>query len=149
MSLNSRIPNLECIMCYGNFSSSIRKNREKLPSTPTVYDEKFLESLDPIIPDLKYVKFLGGEPFLINIYYEVWERIIECNPNCLIDVQTNGTILNDRVKDILERGNFRIGVSLDSLKKETYERYVCMLTLKKFWQILVTSMIMLIGRVIH
>ena len=36
-------------------------------------------------------------------------------------MQTNGTILTSRVKDILSRGNFQIGVSLDSLNKETYE----------------------------
>jgi hypothetical protein len=53
--------------------------------------------------------------------YGIWEKIIRKNPQCIIMVQTNGTILTDRVKDILSRGNFQLGVSLDSLKKETYE----------------------------
>lgn len=113
--------NLECIMCNGYFSSSIRKNRDKLPPLPKVYDDKFVESLDKIIPNLKRAKFMGGEPFLISIYYKIWERIIELNPKCIIDVQTNGTILTERVKGLLGKGNFWIGVSLDSINKETYE----------------------------
>jgi sulfatase maturation enzyme AslB (radical SAM superfamily) len=36
-------------------------------------------------------------------------------------VQTNGTILNNKIKQLLSRGNFRIGISIDSFQKETYE----------------------------
>ena len=47
--------------------------------------------------------------------------IIRLNPQCIITVQTNATILSDRAKDALNRGNFQIGISLDSLNKTTYE----------------------------
>jgi MoaA/NifB/PqqE/SkfB family radical SAM enzyme len=47
--------------------------------------------------------------------------IIAINPKCLIMVQTNGMVLNERIKNLLSRGNFQIGVSIDSLKKEVYE----------------------------
>lgn len=113
--------NLECVMCCGSLSSGIRKNRDKLPPIPQIYDESFINSLDAIIPNLKRVKFIGGEPFLIKIYYAIWDKILTYNPQCVIDLQTNATILNDKMKDLLARGNFRIGVSLDSLNKETYE----------------------------
>jgi MoaA/NifB/PqqE/SkfB family radical SAM enzyme len=114
--------NLECVMCKGEFSSSIRKNIEKLPPIPNVYDDKFIEELEEFIPYLHETRFSGsGEAFLIDANYKIWEKIIELNPSCKIMVQTNGTVLNNRVKDILSRGNFHIGVSLDSLKKEVFE----------------------------
>jgi len=65
---------------------------------------------------------MGGEPFLIKIYYEIWEKIIKTNPDCLIDIQTNGTVLNDKIKSLLETGNFRISLSIDSFDKDTYEK---------------------------
>ena len=114
--------NLECIMCCGPLSSSVRKNRDKLPPIPKIYDDKFVENLKTIIPELKRVKFIGGEPFLIDIYYKIWHAILDINPKCIIELQTNATVLNTRIKELLNKGNFRIGVSLDSLNKETYER---------------------------
>jgi MoaA/NifB/PqqE/SkfB family radical SAM enzyme len=114
--------NLECVMCKGEFSSSIRKNIEKLPPIPNVYDDKFIEELEEFIPYLHETRFSGsGEAFLIDANYKIWEKIIELNPSCKIMVQTNGTILNNKVKDIISKGNFHIGVSLDSLKKEVFE----------------------------
>ena len=114
--------NLECVMCRGEYSSLIRKNREKLPALVSPYDKAFLEQLEEFIPHLHETRFSGsGEAFAIDMNYEIWEMIIRLNPKCVIMVQTNGTYLNARIKDILSRGNFRIGVSLDSLNKETYE----------------------------
>jgi MoaA/NifB/PqqE/SkfB family radical SAM enzyme len=113
--------NLECIMCCGPLSSTVRRNRDKLPPIPKIYDDNFVESLKKIIPKLKRLKFIGGEPFLIEIYYKIWDIVLDINPECIIELQTNATILNDRIKAILNRGNFRIGVSLDSCSRGTYE----------------------------
>jgi len=114
--------NLECVMCKGEYSSLIRKNREKLSPLITPYDEKFVNQLEEFIPYLHETRFSGsGEAFSIDLNYHIWEMIIKLNPKCIIMVQTNGTILTDRVKNVLSRGNFQIGVSLDSLNKETFE----------------------------
>lgn len=117
----SNVCNLECEMCSGEFSSLIRAKREKLPPIVSVYDAGFVEQLEEFIPFLEEVKFYGGEPFLIDIYYDIWERIMRINPAVRISVQTNATVLNNRVKNILEHTNFHINISLDSLQKETYE----------------------------
>jgi MoaA/NifB/PqqE/SkfB family radical SAM enzyme len=117
----ANICNLECIMCSGEFSSAIRRNREHLPGIKMKYDDRFVNQLIEFIPYLKEAKFLGGEPFLINTYFRIWEKIIEINPQCVIDVQTNGTILNTGIKELLNKGKFRIGISVDSLNKEVYE----------------------------
>lgn len=113
--------NLECVMCDGHLSSAIRANREKLPAIPNKYDAAFVQQLEEFIPHLQYTTFSGGEPFLIKIYFDIWEQFARLNPGCTIKVITNGTILTDRVKSILERCRFHITISLDSPVKETYE----------------------------
>lgn len=114
--------NLECIMCNGYFSSSIRKNREGLPLNPNPYDDEFVNQLREFIPHLTDAKFLGGEPFQIDIYYKIWELIQELNPEVTIHITTNATVLSGRAKGLLEKLKCGIVVSIDSIVKETYER---------------------------
>lgn len=113
--------NLECIMCDGNYSSSIRMNREKLPPVENHYKADLLNIIEEGIPYLKVVRFLGGEPFLISQYIDIIERVISINPHCKIYIQTNGTILNNRVKKIIAHKNVHLSISIDSLQKDTYE----------------------------
>lgn len=114
--------NLECVMCNGSFSSSIRKNREKLPPIISPYNEKFVDELEEFIPHLTDAKFLGGEPFMIDIYLSIWERILKINPNVRIHITTNGTFLNNRIKNLLAGLRAGIILSIDSVTKETYEK---------------------------
>lgn len=120
--LLSNTCNLECTMCSGELSSAIRRNRDKLPPLHNPYGPGFLEQLREFLPYLHETRFSGaGEAFSIDLYYELWRQLTAINPACLLVVQTNGTILNARVRDILEQGRFQIGVSLDSLQRETFE----------------------------
>jgi radical SAM protein with 4Fe4S-binding SPASM domain len=113
--------NLECIMCNGYFSSAIRKNREQLPPIKNHYGDEFVEQLVPFLPYLTDTKFLGGEPFLIDIYFKVWDKIIEINSKIKVHITTNGSILNKKTKSYLEKLNAGIIISIDSLNKENYE----------------------------
>ncbi|TAE49791.1 MAG: radical SAM protein [Bacteroidetes bacterium] len=117
----SNICNLECTMCSGFFSSSIRKNRENLPALPQLYDSAFVEQLRPYLPGLNTVKFFGGEPFLIPIYHEIWDALCDLNPRAEVQITTNGTVYNEKVKRYLEKLNTYMIVSIDSFVKETYE----------------------------
>lgn len=108
-------------MCYGGASSAIRAHREKAPPIPMAYDSQFIEQLTPYIPDLTNTKFYGGEPFLIPAYLQIWNNIATINSSCVIEIQTNGSVLTEKIKEMLEKGNFRIGVSLDGITKKTYE----------------------------
>ncbi len=117
----SNICNLECTMCTGEFSSSIRKNREKLSPKPSIYNNEFIEQLREFIPHLSYAKFYGGEPFLVDEYYKIWDLIAELNPNIKVEIQTNATIMNNRVSRILDQLKCNINISVDSLQKEVYE----------------------------
>ncbi len=114
--------NLECVMCNGDYSSLIRKNRENRDPLLEPYDTAFVDQLEEFIPYLEEVKFYGGEPFLIDIYYDIWERIIAIKPDIRVQIQTNGTVLHKRTRTILEKGNFYINVSLDSVSKGNCER---------------------------
>jgi len=113
--------NLQCGMCFGELSSSIRKNIEKLPEIPNPYNDEFASQLIPYWKNIKRATFAGGEPFLIDIYYKIWEDILNYNPDIEIIIITNGTILNDKIKNLIERGKFFFAVSIDSFNKETYE----------------------------
>lgn len=116
------ICNYECIMCGGKWSSSIRKNREKLPPIKSPYDGNFIEQLKPFIPHLRTATFLGGEPFLTPLYYQIWDLLLSLNKDITLHITTNGSIFNDRIRTYLNNfPNARVIISLDSLKKETYE----------------------------
>lgn len=113
--------NLECIMCNGDFSSSIRKNREKRPPQKSPYTKEFVQQLALFMPSLTDMKFLGGEPFMIDIYYDIWELASKVNPSIMMHITTNATMLNSRTKKLLEGMKAGINVSIDSVEKRTYE----------------------------
>jgi sulfatase maturation enzyme AslB (radical SAM superfamily) len=103
------------------FLRSLEKNREGKPPVESPYDDAFVEQLKPYIPFLQEVKFYGGEPFMILIYYKIWELAVQLNPSIRLSIQTNATMLNSRIKDLLEAGNFHINISLDAVTREVYE----------------------------
>jgi radical SAM protein with 4Fe4S-binding SPASM domain len=114
--------NLECQMCHGEVSSMIRKNRDNLPPLPMHYDDNFVEQLVPYIPHLKEAKFYGGEPFLIPIYYKIWDKIKQLNPKLDLFLITNGTHWNAKIEKLVTELNFDIAISIDAFDKEKLER---------------------------
>lgn len=114
--------NLECIMCGGKWSSAIRKNRENQSAIKSPYDENFVGQIRPFLPHLKRANFLGGEPFLIHVYQDIWQDILDINPSIEVAITSNGTVLNPRARKIVEQlPNCKITLSIDSLQKDTWE----------------------------
>lgn len=113
--------NLECIMCSGRLSSGIRKNRDKLPPLPQIYNDDFREQLKEFIPHLTELRFNGGEPFAQKIVLDICDDVSKIHPELKINIATNGTVYNKRVKTILENNNIHLNISIDSLNKERYE----------------------------
>jgi len=113
--------NLQCVMCSGIVSSSIRKSREKLPPLVNHYNENFVEQLKEFLPHAKEIKFYGGEPFLIDTYYKIWDELLAINSKAKLHVVTNGTVLNDKVRNYLKNLRFTITVSFDAMNKEMFE----------------------------
>ncbi len=114
--------NLQCVMCDGDYSTSIRIHRERRPPLPKVYDEQFFEDLAEFLPHLEKVSFTGGEPFLVPEYPRIWELLAACNPEVRATVTTNGTQWNDRVEHALGLLRFNVFVSLDGGTKASFER---------------------------
>jgi len=114
--------NLECVMCDGWVSSAIRKNRERKPPLTSPYDPEFVRQLRPFVPGLRDVKFLGGEPFLNPLNFTVWDLLIELNPSARVHITTNGTVLTERVKHVIEKLKPVLTLSLESMVPENYER---------------------------
>lgn len=114
--------NLECQMCIGEVSSSIRKNRDKLPPIRSPYGNTFVSQLREFIPYLKEAKFYGGEPFLIPIYFKIWDAIYELKPDMNLFVITNGSTWNENVEKVLYRARFDVAVSIDALDKTKLEK---------------------------
>ena len=110
----SHLCNLNCIMCF--VKQGKKQNRELKR-----YDESFFYELKKFIPYLKEAIFHGGEPFLIKDYYRIWDLLTTLNPKCKITIITNGTILNDNVKNILQKSRAQILVSIESISERNYE----------------------------
>jgi len=112
--------NLECIMCSGELSSGIRKNRDKLPPLLMAYGDKFVDELREFVPHLTELRLNGGEPFAQRIVLDICDMVAEVNPTLKITVATNGTIMNKRVRHILDNNNIHINLSIDSLDRDRY-----------------------------
>lgn len=113
--------NLRCVMCNGDWSSSIRAHREHRPPLPAVYEESFFEELAEFLPHLHYANFAGGEPFLGGEPLRVMEMISELESPCAVGVVTNGTQWSGRIERICERLPVYFKLSLDGITKATYE----------------------------
>lgn len=113
--------NLECIMCRSKFSSRIAQKQGA--AQKRIHNEALiLAELNEFIPFLDEVIISGGEPFLSPLSLKLMQQVIHKNPRCTISVNTNGTILTDEIKDMMEKGMFNINLSLDSITKSTYEK---------------------------
>jgi MoaA/NifB/PqqE/SkfB family radical SAM enzyme len=110
--------NLACIICNPLFSSRIPGGEKHI----SPYNEDFATQLIPFLPHLKEAKFYGGEPFMIPLYYRIWELMLQHNPSISILIQTNGTLCNDKVKAMLERGKFSINISIDAMDAARFEQ---------------------------
>jgi MoaA/NifB/PqqE/SkfB family radical SAM enzyme len=117
----SNLCNFECVMCTGELSSKIRRNREHLPPLDVPYDDSFVDQVAELIPTLGRVRFSGGEPLLHPILYKICDRIIDLRPDLRIDISTNGSTLNAKVRSLLERATVQINISFESLRSERYE----------------------------
>jgi MoaA/NifB/PqqE/SkfB family radical SAM enzyme len=113
--------NLACVMCNGDFSSTIRSRRERRPPLPAQYGERFFDELRPFLPHLRQARFLGGEPFLIPEYQRIWQLMATDGSTATCNVTTNGTIRTAATEATLARLPFSIGVSMDGITPATVE----------------------------
>lgn len=102
--------NLRCKYCYAHGGNYGKKDSlmDKQTAEKVVH---FIHTSEKL-KDIQYITFFGGEP-LMNP--EIIEYICEqtCNDPVSYLLQTNGTILNDKILQILTKYNILVTVSLD------------------------------------
>lgn len=114
---------LQCIMCSGELSSSIRSQREGREPVISVVDDRFHEHFEFCLPHLRAAEFTGGDPFLIPVYRKIWDRIEKVRPETDILITTNANTMGQHVEDLLSKDlKISFNISIDSLNKETYEK---------------------------
>ena len=110
--------NLKCVMCDGLTSSRIRHEVEHLPPIGTVYPESLFGEIREFLCHAEYVEFYGGEPFLVPANLRILDLLMEMPPQDrpALFVNTNATLLTERIKRYLEELPFRsIAISLDGM----------------------------------
>lgn len=119
-ALSSRC-NLQCVMCNGSLSSSIRTQREQLPPLPSCYDDRFFEELEPFLPHLVRTHFKGGEPFLARENRRIWDRLIDLGLHPEVSVTTNATLFNANVERYVTALAMHPIISVDAMDAATLE----------------------------
>lgn len=109
--LNERC-NLKCRFCY--VAGRFKDNRE------LTLDE-ILKSLDEVVElGVRRIDFTGGEVTLREdlgiILEETRKRGIE-----IITINTNGTLLSERIAEVLAKNDVKVYLSIDGANRETHE----------------------------
>jgi MoaA/NifB/PqqE/SkfB family radical SAM enzyme len=113
--------NLQCVQCTGEYSSAIRTHREGRPPLESPYDDRFFDDIRAFLPHLREATFEGGEPFLSNLNFRLWDLIAELNPGIDCRVTTNATHVTPRVIRVMETLQMGVLVSIDGATAATYE----------------------------
>lgn len=111
--------NLQCAMCNGDWSSSIRLHREGRPALPRRFGEAQVAEVEALADGLDQIHLFGGEPFLMPEALQVLEVAAAHDVSCVIT--TNGSILTPRVEKAIDRPGVHLVVSIDGTSEEVYE----------------------------
>jgi MoaA/NifB/PqqE/SkfB family radical SAM enzyme len=138
------ICNLKCRIC-GSWSSSKWADEElkympvgsdkkqhvayqwlKQGAWPRNPDTNFWENLKQLLPNIKYLEFTGGEPFLIQEHFDLLKFAVEQGYSKNIDIHynTNGTVHPEQAYLWQHFGRVDIAFSIDNVEERfEYERY--------------------------
>jgi MoaA/NifB/PqqE/SkfB family radical SAM enzyme len=103
--------NQRCIMCVPDGSHA----RDVLPF------DQFLRFFEQVKPYAEHITLIGGEPFMYPQICDVLDLLAE--HDVAVTVNTNATLINDRVMDrLLRLRELYIKCSIDASTRETYHR---------------------------
>lgn len=137
------ICNLKCRIC-GSWSSS-KWAKEEIDYVPELKNRKehlaykflqdgawpresdvFWDNLKTLLPNIKYLEFTGGEPFLIEQHFELLRYAVDNNyaKNIEIHYNTNGTVFPKEADIWNYFRHVEIALSIDNTNDRfEYERY--------------------------
>lgn len=132
LALSNRC-NLQCVMCNGTLSSTIRAKREGLPPLPERFGDRESFEIIEFSIHAERLQFKGGEPFLAPINRQVWDGLLENGAHPEVAVTTNGTIWTDAVEHYLHELNMDVIVSVDAVNSELLEQIRLGVKATKLW----------------
>lgn len=115
--------NLQCTMCNGDWSSSIRLHREAKPALPRLFGDRQLGEVEALAEDLDEIHLFGGEPLLMPEGLRLLDIAAASGTRCVIT--TNGSVLTPRIEALLDRPGVDLVVSVDGTSREVYESIRC------------------------
>ncbi|MBN1823118.1 MAG: radical SAM protein [Endomicrobiales bacterium] len=102
--------NINCIMCeIGN-----RKKDETIPL-------EAISKIEPLLPSLDRIDWQGGEVFMVPYFRQFLESTLK-HRHLTQTIQTNGLLLNGEWMDLIAKNNIALLISVNGMKKETYEK---------------------------
>jgi len=123
--------NLACRICSSSHSNKLLKEdsfkifgkvnkewiRDQQSKSEWATSDDWWSQVYEVSEDLKYIKFTGGEPLLIDQHFKYLEWLAENNLDPEISYITNGTVkLSDKIKTIWSKfSKVHMSVSLDAV----------------------------------
>lgn len=96
--------NLRCKYCYAKAGE--KKNYMKL--------DTFIKTLDLIGENDFKLQIAGGEPLMnFELVEQIYDYLQKNNHNIRINMQTNGTLINNEIARKIKKMNIAVGISLD------------------------------------
>jgi hypothetical protein len=124
--------NSSCIMCRPMYSSKVIDDYKKLHAVDPVtfmdpgrhpnwsnddqLVDKFINEL-VLIPNIRYIHFVGGETLYMKSFYKICDRLIELglSKDMHIGTTTNATVYDDKLEHVIR--NFKhvhLGISVET-----------------------------------
>ena len=108
--------NLCCAYCHG-------EGQVEMLASRTLTPKEFSEIVRTGVEfGVRKVKLTGGEPLLREDITEIVQGIASVRESDYLGLSTNGTLLEERAKDLKRAGLRKVNVSLDTLREDVYER---------------------------
>ena len=81
-------------------------------------NQSFWDNLDPLLSEVRYMEFTGGEPFMIQEHFDLLSRLVETGVAKDIEIHynTNGTMYPEHAEEIWQHfKTVEIAFSIDDL----------------------------------
>ncbi|MBN1586929.1 MAG: SPASM domain-containing protein [Candidatus Omnitrophica bacterium] len=110
------------VLCAPYSCSVLSEDAGEKPDPRNPYGESFFQELRELLPNTLQCDFQGGDAFLIEPHYRIWDLLISQRYEASISAFTYGTHLDKRVQSYLSALNFSdLVVPFFSLDKTRFE----------------------------
>ena len=132
------ICNLKCRICGSWSSSQYAAEEVKFGGKDSFHyqmlkdgawpreNQTFWDNLAPLMKDVRYMEFTGGEPFMIQEHFDLLQRLVDAGVANQIEIHynTNGTMYPEHAESIWQHfKTVEIAFSIDDLgKRFEYQR---------------------------